>query len=136
MEQGDARHINDGDMPMELKFAATARPDKASADVQRRQKLVRRIDQQIGYVRQMIDGGQPRAAWVWMDEAGTYFLPIKYGRQPIELKKGMFSIQCADLDSVEAALCTVRAMVLNGDFDDQLTKASADIRQKFGKAAK
>ena len=121
---------------MELKFAATARPDKADSNIQRRHKLVRRIDQQIGYVRQMIEGGQPRAAWVWMDEAGTYFLPIKYGRQPIELKKGMFSIQCSDLDTVEAALCTVRAMVLNGDFDEQLTKASSDIRQKFGKTAK
>jgi len=116
---------------MELKFAATARPNKASADVQRRQKLVRRIDQQIGYVRQRIEGGQPRGAWVWMDEAGTYFLPIKYGRQPLELKKGMFSIQCADIDSVEAALCTVRAMVLQGDIDDQLAKASAEIRAKF-----
>jgi hypothetical protein len=116
---------------MELKFVATARPNKASADVQRRQKLVRRIDQQIGYVRQMIEGGQPRGAWVWMDEAGTYLLPIKYGRQPLELKKGMFSIQCADIDSVEAALCTVRAMVLQGDIDDQLAKASAEIRAKF-----
>jgi len=118
---------------MELKFAAVTRPEKVSANVQRRQKLVRRIDQQIGYVRQMIEGNQPRAAWVWMDEAGTYFLPIKYGRQPIELKKGMFSVQCADLDHVESALCTIRAMVLQGDFDDQLTKASADIRQKFGR---
>ena len=116
---------------MELKFAATARPDKASADVQRRQKLVRRIDQQIGYVRQIIDGKQPRAAWVWMDEAGSYFLPIKYGRQPLELKKGMFSIQCADLDHVEAALCTVRAMILEGELDDQLVKASTDIRARF-----
>lgn len=116
---------------MELKFAATARPDKASADVLRRQKLVRRIDQQIGYVHQIIEGKQPRAAWAWMDEAGTYFLPIKYGRQPLELKKGMFSIQCADLDHVEAALCAVRAMVLQGDLDDQLAKASTDIRAKF-----
>lgn len=116
---------------MELKFAATARPDKASADVQRRQKLVRRIDQQIGYVRQIIDGKQPRAAWVWMDEAGTYFLPIKYGRQPLELKKGMFSIRCPDLDHVEAALCTVRAIILKGEFDDQLAKASTDIRARF-----
>ena len=97
---------------MELKFATTARPNKASADAQRRQKLVRRIDQQIGYVRQIIDGKQPRAAWAWMDEAGTYFLPIKYGRQPLELKKGMFSIQCADLDHVEAALCTVRVLIV------------------------
>ncbi|MCU0946901.1 MAG: hypothetical protein MUF47_01420 [Porphyrobacter sp.] len=116
---------------MELKFAATARPDKVNANVQRRQKLVRRIDQQIGFVRQMIDGKQPRAAWAWMDEAGTYFLPIKYGRQQIELKKGMFSVECPDLDHVEHALCTIRAMVLNGDFDTQLTKASTEIREKF-----
>lgn len=116
---------------MELKFAATARPDKVNANVQRRQKLVRRIDQQIGFVRQMIDGKQPRAAWVWMDEAGTYFLPIKYGRQQIELKKGMFSVECSDLDHVEAALCTIRGMVLNGDLDAQLAKASTDIRERF-----
>lgn len=74
---------------MELKFAAAAKPEKISAEVQRQQKLVHRIDQQIGYVRQMIDGQNPRAAWVWIDEAGTYFLPIKYGRQRLELKKGM-----------------------------------------------
>ena len=116
---------------MELKFAAATRPDKVSANVHRRQKLVRRIDQQIGYVREMIDGNQHRAAWVWMDDTGIYFLPIKYGRQPIELKKGMFSIQCVDLDQVEGALCTVRALVLNGDFDDQLSKASSDIRERF-----
>jgi hypothetical protein len=116
---------------MELKFAATARPDKASADVQRRQKLVRRIDQQIGYVRQITEGKQPRAAWAWMDEAGSYFLPIKYGRQPLELKKGMFSIQCPDLDHVEAALCTVRAMILKGELDEQLARASSDIRSRF-----
>ncbi len=116
---------------MELKFAATARPEKASADTQRRQKLVRRIDQQVGYVRQMIEGKQPRAAWVWMDQAGNYFLPIKYGRQPLELKKGMFSVQCQDLDHVEAALCAIRAMILKGEFDDQLAKASSDIRAKF-----
>jgi hypothetical protein len=66
-----------------------------------------------------------------MDEAGTYFLPIKYGRQPVELKKGMFSIQCADLDHVEAALCAVRAMILKGELDEQLAKVSTDIRTKF-----
>lgn len=116
---------------MDLKFAATARPEKASAEIQRRQKLARRIDQQIAYVRQMVEGKQPRAAWLWMDVAGTYFLPIKYGRQPIELKKGMFSVQCANLDQAEAALCTIRAMVLQGDLDAQLTKSSKDIRDRF-----
>lgn len=119
---------------MELKFAAATKPKQVVPEIQRRQKLVSRIDQQIGYVRQMVEGKQPRAAWAWMDEAGTYFLPIKYGRQQIELKKGMFSVECPDLDHVEAALCTIRAMVLNGDFDQQLTKASSDIRSKFNRA--
>ncbi len=118
---------------MELKFVAAARPEKVDATVQRRQKLVCRIDQQIGFVRQMIDGKQPRAAWVWMDGDGKYFLPIHYGRHQIELQKGKFAIECSDLDHVEAALCTIRVMVLRGDFDAQLAKVSADIRGKFGK---
>lgn len=116
---------------MELKFVAVARPDKIRAEVRRRQKLTQRIDQQIGFVRQMIEGERPRAAWVWMDEAGTYFLPIKYGRHQIELKKGMFSVECPNLDHVEHALCTIRALVLKGDFDIQLTKASTEIRARF-----
>jgi len=66
-----------------------------------------------------------------MDDAGTYFLPIKYGRQPIELKKGMFTVQCQDLDHVEAALCTIRAMVLQGDYDASLKRISGEIRSKF-----
>lgn len=119
---------------MELKFVAAAKPKQIDPTVQRRQKLVMRIDQQISYVRQMIEGKQPRATWVSIDEAGTYFLPIKYGRQQLELKKGMFAIQCADLDQVEAALCTIRAMAWQGDFDEQLAKASAEIRARFKNA--
>ena len=53
---------------MELKFVATAKPKQINAAIQRRQKLIGRIDQQVGYVRQMIEGKQPRAAWAWQDE--------------------------------------------------------------------
>ena len=119
---------------MELKFVATAKPKQINVAVERRQKLIGRIDQQIGFVRQMIDGKQPRAAWVWQDQTGKYFLPIKYGRQILELKKGMQAIECADLDHVEDALCTIRAMVWQGDFDDLLAKASSEIMGKFKKA--
>ena len=37
----------------------------------------------------MIAGESVRSAWPWIDEAGAYFLPIKYGRHSIELKKGI-----------------------------------------------
>ena len=116
---------------MKLKFSEKTRPAKVDPTVQRREKLIGRIDQQIGFVRQMIDGNRPRAAWVWMAEDGTYFLPIKYGKQTIELRKGMVSIECQNLDEVEHALCEVRSLVLTGKVDEQLNIATKAIRKRF-----
>lgn len=121
---------------MNLEFTAAARPEPANEFVLRRQKLVGRIDQQIGYVRQIIEGKQVRAAWAWLNEAGNYLLPIKYGRHALELKKGMFSIVCKNLDEVEHALCTIRAMVLDGQFDEHLKKVSSEIRNRLTKPTK
>lgn len=59
------------DAIMELKFVAATKPGPVSANVKRRQKLVQRIDQQIGYCDGMKSGQVPRAAWAWMDEAGS-----------------------------------------------------------------
>jgi len=73
---------------MELKFVATKKPVAVDVVTQRRQRLIRRIDQQISLIKSATESGIPRASWVWMDEAGAYLVPIKYGRQPIELKKG------------------------------------------------
>lgn len=116
---------------MELKFVAAKKPDVVNTAVQRRQRLVRRLDQQISLIKSTADGMLPRASWIWMDDKGAYFLPTKYGRNSIELKKGMFSIECSSLDEAAQALAAVREMVLNGDLDDQLAKASKDIRARF-----
>lgn len=116
---------------MKLKFSDKARPLKVIPEVQRREKLVSRIDQQIGFVRQMIEGSRPRASWVWMDESGTYFLPIKYGKHTLELQKGMSSIECQNLDEVEHALCQVRMLTLEGKLDNQLSDATIEIRSRF-----
>jgi hypothetical protein len=116
---------------MELKFVAAHKPESVNVTVQRRQRLVRRIDQQIGLIENAKDGFLPRTAWIWGDDHGAYFLSIKYGRDPIELKKGMWAIQCDSIEAAAPVLSRVRAMVVNGDFDDQLAKASADIRAKF-----
>jgi hypothetical protein len=118
---------------MEFKFVPNQKPGKVDVTTLRRQKLVRRIDQQIGYVRLMIEGHEPRGSWVWMDETGTYFVPIKYGRHTLELKKGMFSVQCQNLDEVEHVLCTFRGMVLNGDIDGSIMNEAIRIRQKLNK---
>lgn len=119
---------------MKLKFSNKSRPAKIGPEIQRREKLVGRIDQQIVFARQMIEGNRQRASWVWMDEAGAYFLPIKYGKQTLELQKGMASIECQNLDEVEHALCEVRAMTLAGKLDPQLEAASQEIRERFSKS--
>lgn len=116
---------------MELKFVSATKPGPVSAAVKRRQRLVQRIDQQIGYCDIIKSGQLPRAAWAWMDEAGSYFVPIKYGRQQVELKKGMFSILCKDVGEIADALTTIRSMVLGGQFDEQIAKASTEIRKRL-----
>ena len=116
---------------MELKFVAAKKPDAVNVTVERRQRLVRRIDQQINLIKSAVDGMLPRASWLWMDEKGTYFLPIRYGRNPIELKKGMFAIQCKNAEEAAQALAVVRSMALNGEIDEQLAQTSQNIRASF-----
>jgi hypothetical protein len=118
---------------MELKFVATKKPVAVDVVTQRRQRLIRRIDQQISLIKSAAEGMLPRSCWAWMDEKGTYFIPIKYGRNSIELQKGMFAIQCDCIEDVGQGLAAIRAMVLQGDFDAQLQKASTEIRGKFSK---
>ena len=43
----------------------------------------------------------------------------------------MFAIHCDSVEGVATALSTLREMVLNGEIDDQLAKASNDIKARF-----
>jgi hypothetical protein len=66
-----------------------------------------------------------------MDYAATYLQPIKYGRNSLELKKGMNAIRCETVEQPSEALAAIKALVLKGDFDSQLGKASKEIRVRF-----
>jgi hypothetical protein len=43
----------------------------------------------------------------------------------------MDAIRCETVEQSTEALVTIKAMVLKGDFDSQLGKASKDIRVRF-----
>lgn len=51
---------------MELKFVAAKKPEAVNVTVQRRQRLVRRLDQQISLIQNAKDGFLPRTSWVWI----------------------------------------------------------------------
>lgn len=116
---------------MELKFVAAQKPKTQNPTVQRRQRLLSRIDQQLALLDGATVGSIPNKSWLWMDDAGNYFVSIKYGRQALELKKGMFAIQCTDLNHAVEAIGHIKLMAQKGELDPQLASASAEIRKKF-----
>ena len=52
-----------------------------------------------------------------MDDPGSYYLSNNYGKSPIELAKGKFSIVCTGLKQVKSSLETMESSVLKGELD-------------------
>ena len=108
--------------------------------VQRRESLIKGIDKQLSICESLISdnefardhhSGRKIPSWFWLDDSGQYYLSINYGKQPLELSKGKFSIICDSIENVQSSLSLVRESVQMGDFDKQLEKRSKVIRSNF-----
>ncbi len=108
--------------------------------VQRRESLIKGIDKQLSICESLISDnefardhhtGRKIPSWFWLDDSGQYYLSINYGKQPMELSKGKFSIVCDSIENVQSSLSIVRESVQMGDFDKQLEKRSKVIRSNF-----
>ena len=108
--------------------------------VQRRESLIKGIDKQLSVCESLISDnefardhhtGRKIPSWFWLDDSGQYYLSINYGKQPMELFKGKFSIVCDSIENVQSSLSIVRESVQMGDFDKQLEKRSKVIRSNF-----
>ena len=116
-----------------LNLVPVKKPDSLNPIVQRRERLIKSINRQLELIQKHRIGEKTTRVWFWTNEDGNYFLPIKYGKQVLELGKGKFSIQCSSLDDVETNLESVKTFVMKGEFDQILTTVSREIRKKFGK---
>ena len=116
---------------MELKFSAAVKPKKTTGVTKLRAQLAQRINEQIHLVHQHGDGPLPQKSWAWLGDAGSYFVGVRYGHRPIELKKGMFAVECSDIQDVADVLSHLRSLVIQGDLDEPLNRASSDIRYRF-----
>ena len=108
--------------------------------VERRESVIKGIDKQLMICDSLLQGnevvrdhqtGRKLPQWFWLDDSGSYFLSINYGKSPIELAKGKFSIVCESVESVKHSLETVKSSILKGDFDKVLEKRSKQIRSNF-----
>ena len=116
-----------------LALVPVAKPKNLNPIVQRRTRLLKSIRRQQTLVEAYKNGEKTNRTWFWFNEDGKVYLQIKYGKLPLELGKGKFSIQCNSLDDVISNLSIVETLVNKGEFDAMLTNLSKEIRSKFGK---
>ena len=114
-----------------LKLVPMTKPEQTNPIIQRREKLLSSINRQIESIKRYKQGEKVRGLWFWIDDTGTMFLPIKYGKTVLELDKGKFSIECSTIDEVEDSLDTVKSLTRKGSFDDILKTTSGILRSNF-----
>lgn len=139
-----------------LKLITVKSQYTASPVQQRRNKLLRKVGDQLDLVAAALSGesytqkcfrkvtnehGQrvsievPKRvrAWWWQQENGKYALCIKYGSKTIPLSPKSNAVECATLKDVCAALQVVKTAVLAGELDAQIEAASTKLREGFVK---
>ena len=140
-----------------LKLVAAKRPQTASPIVQRRNKLVTQLWEQIELARASAEGktfapvrlrnvkdkltGERRTVeaakrvkqWWFTADSGRVCLQVRYGTRVMELAKGKNSIDVGTNAELLSVLDTVKKCVEQGDMDTQIDAASAAVRARFVK---
>ena len=134
-----------------LKLVAATRENKTSPVLQRRQKLIKKIDEQMELAKAQANGSiysptkfknivnaetgtneykqVPKRirAWWWKNEAGKWNLVVRYGARIIELGKGKNSIELENEAAILPTLEVIKKAVEAGELDDAITAVSKAV---------
>jgi len=140
-----------------LKLSTAKKPAHISAVVFRRNKLSKKLWEQIQLAKSQIDGTvfvvkkfrsvvdketglrkqvevpKRLREWWFKNEQGKMCVSIRYGTQLIELAKGKYSIEVDSAPALIKALETVKQAVESGELDAQINNASVNVRKVFDK---
>ena len=140
-----------------LKLTAAQKPTQMTYVEQRRNKLVKRLWEQIELakaqqtgtqytatkfrtikdsetgLRKQIETNKRMKAWWFVAENGKCCIAIRYGSKVLELAKGKTAIEVASGAALIDALEVVKAAVLAGELDAQIEAASGQLRSAFVK---
>ena len=138
-----------------LKLVTATRATHVSPVIQRRQKLIAKIDEQICLATAAMDGTEFKPTkfknvvnaetgeteykqvakklrtWWWRNEAGKVNLVVRYGARIIELAKGKNSIELDNLAAVLPTLDLIKKAVEAGELDEAITKVSRAVELKL-----
>jgi hypothetical protein len=140
-----------------LKLTAALKPQQASPVQQRRNKLVRRIDEQIELasallqgkhfsavkvrnitdketgVRRAVESSKRVKAWWFKQDNGKLALSVRYGAKVLELAKGKFAVEVAAEKELVPTLEVVKSAVEAGELDNAIENAAGKLRDGFSK---
>ncbi len=141
-----------------LKLVTSQKQRSVSPIVQRRQKLIDKIDEQLksceaqkaGEVyapkrmrtytnkhtgeRMTVEAVKHVKNWFWIADDGKINLSIKYGSKTLALnKKGANAIQLTSGDELIAVLSSLKAAVAEGELDEAINEVSSITRDGFKK---
>ena len=150
-----------GSVLQSLKVVSATRPKRQSPVLQRRGKLLARIQDQIQAAQanakgdefrvtivrrkrdasgEMVDVSRQRKVkecW-WVADDGKVMVELRYGLRSIEFAKGKSAIEVADPKQLIPTLELLKSAASNGEFDNQLEFAATRFGDhiKAGKVAK
>lgn len=138
-----------------LKLVAVKKPMHMPAIVIRRNKLAKKLWEQINLAQSQMDGKPfvvmkyrsvkdqetglrkqvevPKRIkpWWFQSEQGKVCVSVKYGSWTIELAKGKPSVEVASGEELVKALTAIKQAVEAGELDQQIETASASLRSGF-----
>jgi hypothetical protein len=139
----------------QLKLTAAKKPTHISPALQRRHKLLRRLDEQIALATAQLNGSTYAAtrlrsytdadtglrkttevpktvkAWSFVADSGKLCVHIRYGARVLELAKGKSAIEVANSKDLVPTLELIKQAITNGELDAQLEAASTLLRKGF-----
>ncbi|NBS75056.1 MAG: hypothetical protein EBT78_16295 [Betaproteobacteria bacterium] len=139
-----------------LKLTATVKPTQVPAVQQRRNKLAKRVWEQIELAkaqqagtefvatkfrtvtdstgaRKQVEMNKRVKAWWFTADNGKLALCVRYGSRVLELAKGKYAIEVSVAKDLVSVLEVVKSAVLNGELDTAIDNAANKLRDGFGK---
>lgn len=140
-----------------LKLVATKRPNQVTAVQVRRNKICRRLHEQIMLAKARQDGKQFAATkfrtvtdsetgerksvevakiikpWWFTTDNGKTAIAVRYGARVLELAKGKFAVEVASPSDIVSTLEIIKSAVETGELDVQLEATAGNLRSGFKK---
>ena len=140
-----------------LKLTDARKPNQVPQVVQRRNKLAKRVWQQIELAKAQEQGTQFRVAkfklytdtqtgerrqvethvsvkqWWFTTQAGKLAIGVRYGSKVLELAKGKFAVEVAHEKDLAKTLDAIKTAVLAGELDTAIDAAASKLRAGFAR---